>query len=156
MNQVIGLVVESTGPAAQIGEICEIRSDRNKPSIKAEVVGFKSNRVLLMPLGDMEGIRPGAEVVGTNHTQQVVVGDHLLGRILDGLGQPIDGEGSLRMRTQRHTPPMDSHPMRLRGVESPSRCGLAYGRSTVSSPLARASASASSPAPASAKARSWA
>ncbi|HEY3330536.1 MAG TPA: flagellar protein export ATPase FliI [Capsulimonadaceae bacterium] len=96
VTQVIGLVVESTGPAAEIGEICEIRSSRNKTATKAEVVGFKSNRVLLMPLGDMEGVRAGAEVVGTGQTQQVVVGDHLLGRILDGLGEPMDTLGGIR------------------------------------------------------------
>ncbi|MDR3710574.1 MAG: flagellar protein export ATPase FliI [Capsulimonadaceae bacterium] len=96
VTQVIGLVVESTGPAAQIGEICEIRSKRNQLATMAEVVGFKSNRVLLMPLGEMEGIRAGAEVVGTDHTQQVIVGDHLLGRVLDGLGEPMDGKGGIR------------------------------------------------------------
>lgn len=96
VTQVIGLVVESTGPAAEIGEICEIRSSRTKTATKAEVVGFKSNRVLLMPLGEMEGVRAGAEVVGTGHTQQVVVGEHLLGRVLDGLGEPLDNLGGIR------------------------------------------------------------
>jgi len=96
VTQVIGLVVESIGPAAQVGEICEIRhGGRNTTTIKAEVVGFKSNRVLLMPLGDMAGIKSGAEVVATGHPQYVTVGDHLLGRILDGLGEPADGKGTL-------------------------------------------------------------
>src|SRR5579883_2284393 len=96
VTQVIGLVVESIGPAAQIGEICEIRYSRNAPPTKAEVVGFKSNKVLLMPLGEMAGIRAGAEVIGTGHTQQVIVGEHLLGRVLDGLGEPMDDLGSLK------------------------------------------------------------
>jgi flagellum-specific ATP synthase len=96
VTQVIGLVVESTGPAAQIGEICEIISGRTKKPAKAEVVGFKSNRVLLMPLGEMEGVRAGAEVIGTDRTFQVAVGDHLLGRVLDGLGEPIDNKGGIR------------------------------------------------------------
>jgi len=93
--QVIGLVVESIGPAAQIGEICEIRhgGGRNSPTVKAEVVGFKANRVLLMPLGEMTGIKPGSEVVATGDIQQVTVGDFLLGRVLDGLGAPADGLG---------------------------------------------------------------
>jgi len=93
--QVIGLVVESIGPAAQIGEICEIRHNggRNSLTVKAEVVGFKSNRVLLMPLGEMTGIKPGSEVIATGDIQQVTVGDFLLGRVLDGLGAPADSLG---------------------------------------------------------------
>ena len=93
--QVIGLVVESIGPAAQIGEICEIRHNggRNSLTVKAEVVGFKSNRVLLMPLGEMTGIKPGSEVIATGDIQQVTVGEFLLGRVLDGLGAPADGLG---------------------------------------------------------------
>jgi len=103
VSQVIGLVVESIGPAAQIGEICEIRQGgRNLPNVKAEVVGFKANRVLLMPLGEMTGIKPGAEVVATGHQQSVIVGDHLLGRILDGLGEPADGKGTLARHGAKH------------------------------------------------------
>ncbi|MEO7717027.1 MAG: flagellar protein export ATPase FliI [Capsulimonas sp.] len=105
VSQVIGLVVESIGPTVQVGEICEIRhGGRNAPVIKAEVVGFKANRVLLMPLGEMEGIKPGSEVVATGHTQHTIVGDHLLGRILDGLGEPADGKGSLAAHGARHYP----------------------------------------------------
>ena len=96
VTQVIGLVVESIGPAAQIGEVCVIRhAGRNAPSVKAEVVGFKSNRVLLMPLGEMTGIKPGSEVVATGNMQQITVGDFLLGRVLDGLGAPADGLGAV-------------------------------------------------------------
>ncbi len=105
VTQVIGLVVESTGPAAQIGEICEIRHGaRSAPTVKAEVVGFKANRVLLMPLGEMTGIRPGSEVVATGRTQRVVVGERLLGRVLDGLGDPADGKGPLGGPGVRHYP----------------------------------------------------
>ena len=95
--QVIGLVIESIGPPAMMGEICEIYYDRangfdpTKPPIKAEVVGFRGSRVLLMPLGTMDGIRPGAEVVATRQTHNVGVGDALLGRMLNGLGDPMDG-----------------------------------------------------------------
>jgi len=90
VTQVIGLVVESSGPTAQIGEICNIHYSRSKPPMRAEVVGFKSHRVLLMPLGEMVGIRAGAEVVATGHTHQILVSHDLLGRVLDGLGDPMD------------------------------------------------------------------
>jgi flagellum-specific ATP synthase len=97
VTQVIGLVIESIGPSAMVGELCEIYYDRanyydpERPPILAEVVGFRANRVLLMPLGVMEGIKPGSEVVATRRTQQVAVGMGLLGRMLDGLGNPMDG-----------------------------------------------------------------
>jgi flagellum-specific ATP synthase len=90
VQQVIGLIIESAGPAAHIGEICHVRYHRSKPPMLAEVVGFKSSRVLLMPLGDMSGVRAGAEVIGTGRDLEIAVGDHLLGRILDGLGNPLD------------------------------------------------------------------
>ncbi|MGC8668604.1 MAG: flagellar protein export ATPase FliI [Chthonomonadales bacterium] len=95
VTQVIGLVIESRGPAAMVGELCEIRSDRRKPPIPAEVVGFRDHQVLLMPLGSMEGVRPGSEVVGTHAALSVRVGPALLGRILDGLGNPMDGRGPI-------------------------------------------------------------
>src|SRR5690348_13851222 len=74
VQQVIGMIVESAGPAAHIGEICHIVYSRLKPPIPAEVVGFKSNRVLLMPLGDMAGVRAGAEVIGTGREHEILVG----------------------------------------------------------------------------------
>ncbi|HZO87561.1 MAG TPA: flagellar protein export ATPase FliI [Chthonomonadaceae bacterium] len=103
VTQVIGLVIESVGPNAMVGEVCKIFYDRanyydpEKPPILAEVVGFRENRVLLMPLGVMEGIKPGSEVVATRQTQQVMVGMELLGRMLDGLGQPMDGGPPLEL-----------------------------------------------------------
>ncbi len=99
--QVIGLVIESIGPRAMVGEICRIFHDRtshhdtNNPPVLAEVVGFRGDRVLLMPLGVMDGIKPGSEVVATRQAHQVAVGDALLGRMLDGLGVPMDGGRTL-------------------------------------------------------------
>jgi flagellum-specific ATP synthase len=101
VTQVIGLVVESSGPSAQIGEICNIHYSRSKPPMRAEVVGFKSHRVLLMPLGEMVGIRAGAEVVATGHAHQVFVSHDLLGRVLDGLGDPMDGANISRQGQQK-------------------------------------------------------
>jgi flagellum-specific ATP synthase len=100
VTQVIGLVIESIGPPAMIGEICQIRSDRQRPPIPAEVVGFRENRVLLMPLGVMEGLKPGSEVVALRKTQHVPVGEDLLGRVLDGLGNPMDGRGPILSQTR--------------------------------------------------------
>jgi flagellum-specific ATP synthase len=127
VSQVIGLVVESTGPAAQVGEICEIRSaGRNNATIKAEVVGFKANKVLLMPLGEMAGLKPGSEVVATGHTQHTIVGDHLLGRILDGLGEPVDGKGPLSGHGAKHYPvnAAPPNPLTRRRITEPLQFGI--------------------------------
>ncbi len=98
--QVIGLVIESLGPSAMIGEVCKVYTDRTRPPITAEVVGFRDNRVLLMPLGIMEGIKAGSEVVATRSTHHVSVGSELLGRVLDGLGNPMDERGPLPTHTR--------------------------------------------------------
>ena len=105
--QVIGLVIESIGPAAMIGEICHLHVDRMHEPVLAEVVGFRDNRVLLMPLGIMEGIKPGCEVVATRSVHHVEVGRGLLGRVLDGLGRPMDEKGPLDW-TERY--PVNSAP----------------------------------------------
>ncbi|MBF8435684.1 flagellar protein export ATPase FliI [Halanaerobiaceae bacterium Z-7014] len=86
ITRVVGLIIESQGPEVSIGELCEVRN-KNK-TIKAEVVGFEDNKVLLMPIGDMEGINPGARVMATGEKLKVEVGEELLGHVLDGLGRP--------------------------------------------------------------------
>lgn len=95
ITQIIGLVIESQGPAVNLGELCYITSRDHCVSIPAEVVGFREGRVLLMPIGEMQGIGPGCEVTSANRTLTIGVGDSLLGRIIDGLGQPIDNKGPL-------------------------------------------------------------
>ncbi|NBV42817.1 hypothetical protein EBR96_08645, partial [bacterium] len=92
--QVVGLVVEARVQGVFIGELCLIQVDENK-SIRCEVVGFKEEKVLLMPLGPMGGIRPGARIDATGVPIQVKVGPALLGRVLNGLGEPMDRKGDL-------------------------------------------------------------
>src|SRR5690242_2178728 len=88
--EVIGLVVESTGPEAEVGEICLI-GDARRPRVPAEVVGFRDGRTLLMPLGDLVGVRPGDPVASSGQPLTAPIGEAVLGRVLDGLGEPIDG-----------------------------------------------------------------
>lgn len=92
VTQVIGLTVESEGPDASIGDVCAIHPVKvgGKP-VLAEVVGFRNNRVLLMPLGDLHSVGPGCDVVATGGPLTVQVGSELLGKVLDGLGRPLDG-----------------------------------------------------------------
>ncbi len=89
--QLIGLVVESEGPLAAMGEVCRIQSARHDGETLAEVVGFRNHHLLLMPLGEIHGIHPGAEVVATGTPLRVAVSSALKGRVIDGLGNPIDG-----------------------------------------------------------------
>ncbi len=92
--ELIGLVVEARGPDARVGERCEILVGGRRldvPPLDAEVVGFRAGRTLLMPLGDPRGIGPGNVVVASGGALRVDVGEGLLGRVLDGLGRPIDG-----------------------------------------------------------------
>ncbi len=91
--QVIGLVVESDGPQCRIGEICTIQRPDDGVRVPLEVVGFRENRVMLMPLGDLQDVYQGQEVVATGEALTVDVGPSLLGRVLNGLGQPVDGRG---------------------------------------------------------------
>jgi flagellum-specific ATP synthase len=95
VEQVIGLVVESSGPVASIGHLCYVSTrdgEGNPKEIPVEVVGFRGSRTLLMPLGDLDGIRAGDLVHGTGEFIKVPVGNALLGRVLDPLGQPLDGK----------------------------------------------------------------
>ncbi|SJZ64120.1 flagellar protein export ATPase FliI [Selenihalanaerobacter shriftii] len=89
IRQVVGLIIESEGPNVTLGEICLIKSQTSSKPIQAEVVGFKDNKVLLMPLGEMEGIGPGCRVEATGTSLKVKVGEDLLGHVLDGLGNPL-------------------------------------------------------------------
>jgi len=91
VTQVIGLTVESEGPDASVGDVCLIYPAKSGNPIKAEVVGFRNNKVLLMPLGELHAIAPGCDVVSTGKPLTVQVGSELLGKVLDGLGQPLDG-----------------------------------------------------------------
>jgi len=88
-----GLIVEAIGPHASLGEVCEVHVDGLPYPVSAEVVGFRDDRTLLMPLGDLTGVKPGSEVVATGQPLSVCVGEELLGRVVDGLGRPMDDGG---------------------------------------------------------------
>ncbi|WHZ05417.1 flagellar protein export ATPase FliI [Neobacillus sp. YX16] len=92
ITQIIGLTIESQGPDVRIGEMCSIYPSGSQDPIQAEVVGIRENKVLLMPLGEVRSIGPGCDVVASGKPMMVKAGHQLLGRILDGLGQPLDGK----------------------------------------------------------------
>lgn len=106
--EVIGLVVEATGLDAEVGEVCLIETGRDQDDVPAEVVGFRGSRTLLMPLGEMHGIGPGKPVSATGEPFRIPVGDALLGRVIDGFGQPLDGSAlDLSARRSTSAPPPD-------------------------------------------------
>ena len=96
VTKVVGLTIESSGPETRVGELCRIVNQRTDREVLAEVVGFRDKHVLLMPLGEMTGIGPGNLVIATGTEFRVRVGPGLLGRVLDGLGNPIDGKGNIQ------------------------------------------------------------
>ena len=121
VDQVIGLIIYANGPRASMGELCYILN--GEESVAAEVVGFKEGYILLMPLGLFSGIRPGTEVVATGRSLQVQVSEKLRGRVLDALGNPLDGllpvNGTSCSLT--NTPP---HPLNRKRIDSVLELGV--------------------------------
>ena len=98
VSQIIGLLIESNGPGVSIGSICTIQS-KNRPPVEAQVVGFRDNKTLLMPLGDIYGIAPGCTIEVTEEQPSFSVSSEMIGRVLDGNGKPIDGKGPIPLGT---------------------------------------------------------
>jgi flagellum-specific ATP synthase len=108
VRDLIGLIIEATGLQVEMGEICLVGDGRDRPRVPTEVVGFRGGRTLLMPLGELSGIGPGTSVHSTGSPFKVSMGDGLLGRVIDGLGKPLDEFGELdeaRARPATATPP---------------------------------------------------
>ncbi len=113
ITQAIGLTLEASGPRVSLGELCYVKTNAaDRELIPCEVVGFKNNKILLMPLGNLEGIGPGSEMFATGSNLRVNVGMGLVGRVLNGLGEPIDDKG--RINYQTVYPVMNSAPNPLR------------------------------------------
>ncbi len=122
--QVIGLVIESQGPAGSVGELCHIAQNNGAKLVPAEIVGFKEGRVLLMPLGEMRGIRPGSEVIATGGPPEVGVGPGLLGRVIDSFGRPLDDGPPLRLSESRAVFNAPPSPMERRRITKPLPTGI--------------------------------
>jgi flagellum-specific ATP synthase len=122
--QVIGLVIESDGPAVSIGENCVIENGAGTGPVRCEVVGFRNEKVLLMPLGDVSGISPGSRVVATREPFVIAVGHELLGRVLGGLGQPIDDKGPIVAKAKRTATHAAPDPLRRRRITKPMPTGI--------------------------------
>ena len=120
---IAGLIIDSEGPNVGLGDICVVRSPRTGYSVRAEVVGFREHRVLLMPLGDTAGLHVGCEVAAADRPPLPKPGPELLGRVLDALGRPMDNLGLLPVDRAEHDgkPP---HPLRRQRIKDPLPTGV--------------------------------
>ena len=124
VTELVGLLIRASVPGARVGEVCLIRSPHSARALRAEVVGFRGSEVILMPLGDIQDVAMGAEVVSTGAPLTVRVGDALLGRVLDGLGEPADGRGPVEDAQGRAVTARPPDPLRRRRVLKPLSTGV--------------------------------
>jgi flagellum-specific ATP synthase len=124
VSQVVGLVIESVGPAVSIGRLCTIENGDDGSKVRAEVVGFRGDRILLMPYGSVAGINPGAIVTSTMEKLRVPVGQELIGRILGGLGEPIDGKGPILTSLSRPVNGYGIPVLKRKRIKEPLRTGI--------------------------------
>lgn len=124
ITEIIGLTIESDGPKSSIGDLCYIYNDYGDKPTMAEVVGFKKDKILLMPLASPDGIRPGALVVNTGSAMKIGVGNQLIGRVLDGLGRPIDTLGDIRFSEYRSTRADAINPLKRKRITDALSLGI--------------------------------
>ncbi len=124
VSQVIGMVIESDGPGIPVGSMCEVDIYKGRSRIPAEVVGFRDGKALLMPLGEMRGVEPGALIRMVGGQSMVPVGNSLLGRILDGLGNPMDGKGPIICEDQYPLYSEPLNPMTRERITEPVDVGV--------------------------------
>lgn len=124
--EIIGLVIEADGPISSIGDLCYIYNDDADKSRKilAEVVGFRKDRILLMPLGSMDGLKSGATVYNTGSQMKIKVSDSLLGRVLDGLGNPLDGFEDIVPENYYTTTAQIPNPLDRKPIDEPISLGI--------------------------------
>jgi flagellum-specific ATP synthase len=124
VGEIVGLVVVGHGPVASIGDICGIfQGDSDRP-LPAEVVGFKNGKVLLMPLQSLQGLGPGCKIVSLGRKASVNVGENLLGRVIDGLGNPIDGKGPIERQYEYPIYAEPINPLKRGRIAEPLDLGI--------------------------------
>ncbi len=124
VKQVVGLVVEADGPDSSIGGPCEIYLDGRSYPVEAEVVGFRDNSLLLMPLGETRGIAPGNKIIAKGDSATLKVGNGLLGRVINGLGAPIDGNGPIIKEAEYSIYSSPINPLHRKRITKPLDLGI--------------------------------
>ncbi len=123
VKQVVGLVVQASGLSASVGELCLLVPSSGSP-VNTEVVGFRDDGILLMPYGDLRGVKSGDKVELSKSALTVKVGQSLLGRVLDALGSPIDGKGDLVWEEERPIHNSPPNPVLRRRISEPVSTGI--------------------------------
>jgi len=124
VSQVIGLIAQGDSLGLGVGSLCSLINDRNE-EIKAEVIGFKNEKALLMPYGDIRGISSGSRIVPISKSPDVEVGDGFLGRVIDGMGNPIDGKGEIDFSCRYPLYGKPLNPMDRKPIKQPLDVGVA-------------------------------
>jgi flagellum-specific ATP synthase len=124
VNKMVGLVVEANGPAVQLGSMCDIYGTDQERPITAEVLGFRDKTVLMMPLEEIRNIGPGSRVVAREDSAAIAVGEGLLGRVIDGLGNPIDEKGPLSTDRAYSIYADPVNPLRRKRIHAPLDLGV--------------------------------
>jgi flagellum-specific ATP synthase len=123
VERIVGLTIESKGPVVKHGELCNIEIEGGEP-LFAEVVGFNKDRIILMPIGEMKGVIAGAEVIAAGSSLSVPVGNELLGRVINGLGKPLDGKGEIFTRERYPVLGKTLNPLVRSIIEKPLSVGI--------------------------------
>lgn len=124
VSRVVGLSLESLGPKAPVGEICELKNKNGDVVNRSEIVGFRDNKIISMVLGELTEISPGMEINGTGEALSINLDDKLLGRILNGLGEPIDGKPALKSVHRRPVYAIPPNPLLRRRITEPISTGI--------------------------------
>lgn len=124
VTKVVGLVTEAHGPISRLGSICDIYPKGDMPKVRAEVLGFRDNRILLMPLEELRGIEIGSRVVAKQEKAMVNVGKALLGRVIDGLGNPMDGKGPIPVDDEYPIYASPMNPLSRKRINRPLDVGI--------------------------------
>jgi flagellum-specific ATP synthase len=124
VTRVVGLVIEAAGMDVGLSELCRVTSLSEEKSVLAEVVGFHERGVLLMPLGDIDGLHPGSSVTPLRRSFGADVGPGLLGRVLNGLGHPIDGKGPVEHTMRMPLSAEPPHPLQRQLISEPLETGV--------------------------------
>jgi flagellum-specific ATP synthase len=119
----VGLIVESQGPRARVGELCFLTRP-GESSLPMEVVGFRDGHLLTVPLGGTAGIKPGDRLVARGTVASCGVGDALLGRVIDGLGRPLDGKGPINTTADYPLQPPAINPLAREPIAAPMSTGV--------------------------------
>ncbi|MCA1795158.1 MAG: FliI/YscN family ATPase [Desulfobacteraceae bacterium] len=124
VSQVVGLIAQGDSLGLGIGSLCSILTDQGE-EIKAEVVGFKKQKALLMPYGDIRGVRMGSRIIPVSTSPMVGVSDQMLGRVLDGMGNPLDGKGSIEPSARYYLYGKPIGPLERKSIKEPLDVGVA-------------------------------